>query len=58
MGSSWDFAIPQAMQRHSGSNRSKPKASEPAPKLVPEPEPPAGPEEGASAKQTDTVKAG
>jgi hypothetical protein len=28
MGSPWEFAIPQTMQRHGGSNRSLPKAAQ------------------------------
>jgi hypothetical protein len=46
MGSPWDFAIPQAMQRHGGSNRSAPKAAQPGPAvtLVPEQQPAARPD--------------
>ena len=29
MGSPWELAIPQAMQRHGGSNRSVPKTAQP-----------------------------
>jgi hypothetical protein len=31
MGSPWDFAISQTMQRHGGSNRLVPKAAQPKP---------------------------
>ena len=43
MSSPWEPAIPQAMQRHGGSNRSAPKTaqpkstpSEPAPGVIPD----------------------
>ena len=39
MGSPWDFAVAQTMQRHGGSNRLLPKAAQPnAAPLKPVPE--------------------
>jgi len=35
MGSPWEFAIPQTMQRHGGSNRSAPKAAQPKAVIAP-----------------------
>jgi hypothetical protein len=60
MGSPWEFAIAQAMQRHGGSNRSVPKAAHTKPVVEPSPERsdaadplPQGAEVGASAKPDD-----
>jgi hypothetical protein len=47
MGSPWEFAVPQTMQRHGGSNRLLPKGAQPkAAPLNPVPENPA---DGADA---------
>jgi hypothetical protein len=51
MSSSWDPAIPQAMQRHGGSNRSVPKAKTSAPSLELRPDGAVLPEPPAQARR-------